>query len=563
MGHSNGTTRAHRRAASNAAAANSPAERRHSVGPRGRIGRREKIAGAVYRAMMATNQLPQSLPFASRFDRFREEDRMQLDIDGECGYPDPTELNAMYYREQWETDGLARRCVNIWPDESWAVPPEVYQNDRPGEEPFDLALDKLNKKFLLFPELHRLDILSGVGSYGIMLIGTDDGGVLERPPAWINPDTGEPRAGHQPAYNLTYLQSFDESCLRINQEVSDPNKPRFRQPEFYTINFNRADTTGNQTAALVGVTPDPAIRDNRIHWTRVIHVADNLATSRVFGVPRQKPVVPYLYNVRKVAGGAGQMFWQGGFPGYSFEQFQDTLGTGIEEIDEEDLREDIQAYILGLQRYLTTVGGSWKSLAVQVASPDHHLSWYLKLISVALGVPMRKFLGAEEGKLASGQDSDDWRTRLRARQENHVEPRILRPTIDRFMSFGVLPRVPSYNVAWRDLRALSDKDRAMVSLQRVQALTQFTTGNVRSVFPVRLLLTLIMGFTEKEADVIQEQLKKELKENPLPPVVAPTVGGKGAGGTNGGGRRGNAFQNPTGRPPIPGPSVNKRRSKKS
>ena len=112
-------------------------------------------------------------------------------IDKECGYPATVELNPLFYRNLYERDPVAARVVDIYPDECWQVTPELYETEDEGETPFELAFNELGKTLTqgskwkddnnnpIWQYLHRADKMCGVGSYGAILLGVDDGGELQ------------------------------------------------------------------------------------------------------------------------------------------------------------------------------------------------------------------------------------------------------------------------------------------------------------------------------------------------------------------------------------------------
>jgi hypothetical protein len=210
--------------------------------------------------------------------------------------------------------------------------------------------------------------------------------------------------------------------------------------------------------------PDNATTQMKVHWTRAIHVADNRMTSEIFGIPRLRPILPHIQDIRKVSGSSAEMFFKGGFPGYQFRT-DPGLGADVELISEDDIRDNVEAYMNGLVRYLTAVGGQWESLAPQVADPSNNLTQQLTYLCLTIGVPFRIFIGSEAGHLASTQDAGTWKERLRGRQLNYLQPWVVNPFVERLMEIGALPRVKRFLINWRDLQTLGDKDRADVGFE--------------------------------------------------------------------------------------------------
>lgn len=501
--------------------------------------KRERLsADLVFNLLMATHK--QSGPPSWLLSRGANAglDPTGRDLDKECGYIENPTIEQ--YTQFYDRVGIASRVVNIWPDECWGSYPELYQTEDPRRTRFEKAWDDLSEKVLPWHYLHRIDRLSGIGSFGVLFLGLNDGRTLDRPAAGLNPTTGEP-FDNRKGLQLLYLRAFDESVVKVSKLISDPNSPRFGQPEMYQIDFSDPSGAATTDAGLLATSIQ-----REVHWTRIIHVADNRKTSEVGGLPRLHQVLNLISDIRKVAGSSAEMFWKGGFPGYAFQTDPDLSGEAA--INEEEVADAVQSYVNGLKRYLTAVGGSWKSLAPQVADPSKNLQQLLTLLCATIGVPLRIFLGTESGHLASTQDAGTWKERLRGRQLNYLEPMLVKPFVARLMDLGCLPRVKKYLINWRDLQTLGDKDRAEVALKKTQAIMQYVTGNCEQKFPFQLFLTLILGVTDKEAAAVIA----ELKRNPPPPPVLPPA----PANPQGGGRTGNPAKKSVGRPSGP-PSSNK------
>jgi hypothetical protein len=257
--------------------------------------------------------------------------------------------------------------------------------------------------------------------------------------------------------------------------------------------------------------------NRRVHWSRVIHVADNLQSSLVFGTPRMQPVYNRLLDLRKIKGGSAEMFWKGAFPGLSFEVdprfVPDISEPGGLEIDKEEFKKQLDDYSSGLSRYLNTVGISVKSLAPQVADPDKHVKMQTEAVSMYLNIPHRIFMGSEEGRLASSQDKLTWNTRLKSRLINFIEPSIIRNIVDRFIAIGVM-RPPKnvkqdkdggptfdYTVDWPDINKPTDEDKANLALKWTQATAQYVASGAIHLIPPEFYLTDVLGF---DPDIVKK-----------------------------------------------------------
>lgn len=219
-------------------------------------------------------------------------------IDRECGYP--KFITPIMYRYMYDRDDVARRVVDIYPDESWAVKPEVYESeDENTHTPFEEDYQNLCDDYNLLQYLYRMDRLCGIGHYGALLLGVDDGEDLEKPIDEPELLAGGRRTIGRKQRKLLYMRPFDEYLSFIHQYETDVMHPRYGLAKYYNLVF--LDMTIDAAGASIGTR-----LNRRVHWTRVVHVADNLMSSLVFGIPRQQPVFNRLLDLRKIKGGSAK-----------------------------------------------------------------------------------------------------------------------------------------------------------------------------------------------------------------------------------------------------------------
>lgn len=418
------------------------------------------------------------------------------DIMAECGHPETilTEDYASIYKR----GDVARRIVRIYPEESWSESPEIVENETDDETAFEKKWKEIEDEYKVWHYLQRADILSGIGRFGVLLIGVDDGQEMSEPL-----EIRSEGATAATERKLLYLRPFQEKHVKIATTQNDPTNERYGLPEKYTIYF--ADTgTGLQDQ-----TSKTTAQSLTVHWTRVIHLADNRSDSDVYGDPRMECVWNRLLDLRKIAGGSGEMFWKGGFPGLSIEAANPDEDV---EFDADATEEMMDKYMNGLQRYISLIGMQAKSLAPQVANPTPHVEVQLKLIAAAWGIPWRVFIGSEQSQLASGQDMIAWNRRITRRREEYLSPFVVRPVIDRFQDVGILPRVESYDIKWNDLNAPTEEEKATVAEKKTNALSKYVNSGMDAVIPPFQYLTMILDFSDEEAKGIIEEAGDRLEE---------------------------------------------------
>lgn len=426
-------------------------------------------------------------------------------VDDDCGYPTGI-INPILYQDLYDREPIPGRVVEVFPKECFQVQPSVYETEDPEVyTPFEEAWYKIGQSIagedswyeneqgsLVWEYLRRVDILSGIGQYGVILLGLDD---------VQNDDLSQPvNVSRRP--QLIFLRCFPESLAQITQFETSLSSRRHGQPTRYSITFG--DPHEHHTGqGLVNVTRD-------VHWTRVIHIADvghQAVTSEVFVPPRMRPVLNRLLDLRKLHGGSAEMYWRGAFPGISLETHP-TLGAEV-TMDPDEVRDQLENYMNSLQRYLAMTGITAKSLAPQVVDPRSHIDVQIEAICIKLGIPKRVFMGSERGELASSQDDSAWNDRLKERQNGYLTPRVIRPFVDRLIWLGVLPKPEKYCVWWPDLTSQSNAEKADIALKRTQALGQFANSGAREILPDTMYLTEIQGFTEEEAIEAMNKIKEE------------------------------------------------------
>jgi Protein of unknown function (DUF1073) len=480
------------------------------------------------------------------------------DVDTACSYPDA--LQASFFRTMFDRMAIAERVVRLYPAESWKVLPEVYDGDSPSDDTkFRRKLKSLSRSLMtqswhrddslahLWSYLARADVLSGIGVFGGMLIGIDDGRLLQDPADGVPPDgqpmdvtgVGElttkdiyggqlpkqmvrpyattmgtdaqyfgvqfspmqlPGSGKGDKRQLTFLRVFDETLVQVVQYEASMYSPRFGQPIMYLITLNdpRQPHTG------VGL----PLATVRVHWSRFVHYADSLINSEIFGVPRQRPVVNNIWDLRKLYGGSAEGFWQMAFPGISFET-NPALGGDV-DVDVDSLRDMYSDWRSGTERAFFLVGMQAKSLSPQASDPTPHIDKQIEAICIHLGCPVRVFKGSERGELASSQDDEAWNDRVKQRQQVYLTPRVIAPFIDRLIMLGILPQPKEgYTVKWPDIESLGTKDRAAVGLQRTQTMAAYVQSGVDQLMPEDRFLRDVMEMPAEEVeDVLEEAAKK-------------------------------------------------------
>jgi hypothetical protein len=443
------------------------------------------------------------------------------DYDDECGYPNT--ITKWQYRRQFDRDPIANRVVSIFPVESWQNAPIVFETeDLEHFTPFEIAWEEVGDllqgpSWAKDPDLHpvwsyleRADILSGIGAYGVLLIGVDDGKDLQEPV--------EEKQGSK----LIYLRAFDHSLVVIASYEMDENNPRFGQPTAYDIEFS--DPSQEELHMMAPGVPSTAEQtaphvSKRVHWSRCIHLVDNLISSEVIGQSRLYTVWNNILNLIKLYGGSAEMYWRGAFPGLSIETYPELgMDAFLSTEQKQEQRQQMEQYQNGLQRFLTMQGMSVKSLAPQVVDPRVQIDVQLEAICINKATPKRIFLGSERGELGSTQDANAWNDRMQHRQGNYIVPRVINPLIDRLIMIGILPQPKQYTTKFPDLESSTALEKAEVAAKRTEALIKYIQGGGMSLIEPLDFLVKILNVPLDEAKQMLEEYTLQQQEDKLLPL---------------------------------------------
>lgn len=391
------------------------------------------------------------------------------------------------FAAHYERQDIAKAVINRPVEGTWRGLFEVTEVDDDEETPFEKAWKDLQKALTLKQRFMRVDKLSSLGSYGVLLFGFDD-----------VKDIGDFRAPvAQGKRTLLYLKPLGEGSAEIKEWVEDTKDPRYGQPMFYDASLKKKD--------------DQETTRFYVHHSRILHISGELLESEVQGVPVLKVLYNRLMDLEKIVGGSAEMFWRGARPGYQGKLDPEyTMSTQTAA----DLQSQIDEYEHNLRRIMVNEGIDLKALTAQVSDPTPHVDVQLQMISAVTGIPKRILTGSERGELASSEDRDAWNEKISDRREEHAEPQIVRPFIDRCIEHGVLPTPKEeYTVIWPDLFAPSEKEKAEVGKIRATAIKEYGANVAnQEILPLESFLKHVLGFSDELIELIAEQREAQIIE---------------------------------------------------
>lgn len=443
--------------------------------------------------------------FAKLLDRRRN-------IDDECGYPTPqSTVNRPLTPQQWselvDWDPIANRINSLMADEAFKTKFEVYEDpDNKTLTKYEEAVDNLSNQLTQEPShyrdeqgtsitdhLKRAWIEAGRGRYGVLLLGFNDttgdgvsGGKTLASEVTPVKYTDDPKKG----LRLLYLRAFPEHQASIASVVSDPNSPRFGQPELYNISFG--DTTNEDTVTDITLQTYSA----QVHWSRIIHINRNPTSHPWMGRPECQSIIKPICNLQKIIGADSEGRWKMAFTSLSFESV-----PGFENYNTEEMKNLIEEYENGLQRAFALVGFTAKTLAPTVVDPTPGVEINLRLIALNKRIPKRILEGSERGELSSSGDRIEWQEEVREYCNTAVNPRLVIPFYNRLINVGVLPLPPNgFQVDWPDIAALSQEEKLALGKSTIDILGVYADKGLDALMTPIDLYTRVLNYSQEDAE---------------------------------------------------------------
>lgn len=403
------------------------------------------------------------------------------------GYPE-----SLTFRDYWARytrQDIAKAIIDRPVGVTWRGDVLIVEANDADDTKLEKVWKDLNSKLGLKSIFVRVDKLTGLGEYGVILIGLSDVKVLG--------DFAQPAGTGK---KILYLKPLSSESAKIANYVSNPTDERYGLPEFYDISVQ--DVEEGKTSQL------------RVHHSRVVHIVDDVLENEVKGSPRLEVVFNRLLDIEKIVGGDAEMFWRGARPGYSGTTAE---GYQVTEDTMKDLQDQIDEYEHNLRRFLINEGIKLESLAQQIADPKNHVDVQIQMLSAVTGIPKRILTGSERGELASSQDKEEWLEYVQSRRDEYAEVRIIRPFIEKLIALKVFPPAgkDGYTIGWSDLFSISEQDKAEIGKTRAMALKEyFSQPMAADAIPLEVFLELFLGLTPEQVEWIVKMRQEMVLREP-------------------------------------------------
>jgi len=393
-----------------------------------------------------------------------------VDIYSQFGYKSVIELKD--YDFKYKRNPYAQPVVEFYPKMCWRTHPFIIDGENTDVTKFQQDIKDLNTKVGLWDAFRDADILSGVGRYGVLVIGYND---INNTNDWQKPVT------QTSSLKIMWFQSHEESRATVTQYESNFSSPRYGMPVQYSVRLHT--TNGDQVVS--------------IHYSRCVHVCTEGIGNKIYGDPRMESVFNNLDNTDRIHGASGEGYRRAAHPGIAGE-VSDKIDT--KGFDSDQVKEQMNNYVNKYSRFLLVDGVSFKTLAPNVRQPVDFLNAETTAISVAKRIPQRALLGTEEGRLAGDQDGSMVTDVATERRHNTLTP-IVRDFIQNLIDYKLISKPSSgeFEVDWEALFQKGAKEAAEVAKITTEGMVAYADSLSASDFiPEEFYLSQVMGFSQEQ-----------------------------------------------------------------
>ena len=367
--------------------------------------------------------------------------------------------------------------------------------EKAKDTPFMKEFKSLAKRTKLFHYMQRVDVLAGIGRYGVLYLGFDDTTDVQQ----------EVASGAK----LLYVQAFREDCASISTLEGEVTNPRYGLPKAYNLRTAQGLNDPNTVRGAYPLTTDSAAGQlgltlSNVHWSRCIHVVDEPDDGELYGTPRLEAVWNRLQDIETAVSASGETFWRTGFQRV-FASINPGEGVVMTTKSRKNLEDKIQEMMMGLKDHIVGQGIDMKTLAGQTADPTQIVDTCLKLIGATKSIPYRVLAGTEEAQLAGDQDKGEWKGNVNCRRNGYCVNTILRPVVDRLIKYQSItaPANGEYDAEWKSAEEQAPDVRAQVMTATVSAITGYLSGGGDQLVPRKAFLTDMM---DVDPDVAEQYL---------------------------------------------------------
>lgn len=366
-------------------------------------------------------------------------------------YGYPFTLDFFKYWNMYRRFGVARRVVELYPDQTWSDDPIVVGNDGA----FNRDLKKLNETLGLWRRLKGLDTRQRVGRYAGLFMRVRDG---KKPNEAIDGKLSGLAA-------LVDMIPLYESQLEVSTIQDDPQEDDFGMPTMYQFNGGTVGDRNEKSGASF-----------QIHPSRIIIASEDSDNSGIYGISALESVYNSLMDLRKILGAGGEGFYKNAAQSIVMNLKDPEKATSVTVKKLEKFNDEVDDFMRDrMRRSLWTLGMETDALQSNLVNPKDFAMNSLYDISAGSNIPVALLIGNQTGRLAGDQDTEGFLSQVQSRRLDFGTD-IVKAAVNWMIKWGVLPS-STYETEWPDAMAPSDEKKLgnAESMSTINK-TQFESG---------------------------------------------------------------------------------------
>lgn len=364
-------------------------------------------------------------------------------------YGYPLDLSFFNFWNMYRRFGVARRVVELYPDQTWADDPIIE-----GDARFLRDLSALNERKGLWRRLKGLDTRQRVGRYAGLFMRVRDG---------LSPD--KPLESRLSGIeSLVDMVPLYESQLSVSSTQDDELADDFGMPTMYQF-----------TSGSAGGRNEKAGASFQIHPSRVIIASEDSDNSGIYGIPVLESIYNSLMDLRKVLGGGAEGFYKNAAQTIVFD-LKDPASAKTNKTLLDKFNEQYDEFSQNRsRRAMWTPGMESNVLSSNLISPKDFAESIVFDIAAGSGYPSSELFGNQTGRLAGDQDRKGFLSQVQARRTDFGTD-VVKSALDWLIKWGILP-ASAYTVEWPDAMAPSAEEK-LSNAEKMALInkTQFEAG---------------------------------------------------------------------------------------
>ena len=401
----------------------------------------------------------------------------ERDLNTVFGYTERTfpEYMALYRKQD-----IAGRIVAGVSRSCWRSGVTVQASE---DDPTPVMVDDLDAltEAGVFLKLERADILNRIGRYSVLVVGVPDGAASPEEPLGT--------AGGGNRLDQVYFMPYAQDGITVVKWVTEVIDPRYGKPEVYQL-----EVVGRTNDELV-----PSRQSVKVHWSRIVHMAEGCLDNDLEGTPALEPVANRLDDLNKAVGGSAEAYFRNARGKMALELSKDFQGD-LTAPQKEALQNEADEFTNNQRDFMRLRGTSAKVLNTPQADPEGTVKVALQMIMGATGYPMRVLTGEGSGQLAGSEDKLTWNQIVSDRQNQICAPWFWR-VLEILQAANMLTVPEGAVLDWPITEALSEKEAAEVQDKRASALEKVaravTTPGFDSEMTAQQAIEEVLGLEYK------------------------------------------------------------------